>query len=97
MAQVVSRRPVIGKAGFVPWSVHVGFVVDKVAQGQFYLRVLRFSPVNIIPPLLSVLVYRLGMNNMPVGGRSSETSSHLINMNNNNNIRFLFYIQEGPK
>jgi hypothetical protein len=28
----------------------VGFVVDKVALGQVFLRVLRFSPVNIIPP-----------------------------------------------
>jgi hypothetical protein len=98
MAQAVSRRPVIGKAGFVPWSVHVGFMVDTVALGQVYLRVLRFSPVNIIPPSLSVLVYRLGMNNRPIGGRSSETSSHPIDMNNNNNnIRFLFYIQDGPK
>jgi hypothetical protein len=28
----------------------MGFVVDKVALGQVFLRVLRFSPVNIIPP-----------------------------------------------
>jgi hypothetical protein len=28
----------------------VGFVVGKVALGQNFLRVLRFSPVNIIPP-----------------------------------------------
>jgi hypothetical protein len=31
MAQVVSRRP-----GFDPGSVHVGFVVDKVALGQVF-------------------------------------------------------------
>jgi hypothetical protein len=41
------RRP-----GFDPGSVHVGFVVDKVARGQVFLRVLRFSPVNFIPPVL---------------------------------------------
>jgi hypothetical protein len=35
-----------------PRSVHVGFVVDKVALGQVFLRVLRFSPVNFIPPVL---------------------------------------------
>jgi hypothetical protein len=29
-------------------------------------------------------MYHLGMNNSPVGGRSSETWSHLIDMNNNN-------------
>jgi hypothetical protein len=46
-------------AGLPPWrprfdpgSVHVGFVVDKVALGQVFPRVLRFSPVNFIPPVL---------------------------------------------
>jgi hypothetical protein len=38
--------------GFDPGSVHVGFVVDKVALGQVFLRVLRSSPVNFIPPVL---------------------------------------------
>jgi hypothetical protein len=41
------RRP-----GFEPGSVHVGLVVDKVALGQAFPRVLRFSPVNFIPPVL---------------------------------------------
>jgi hypothetical protein len=45
--------------GFTPGSVHVGFVVDKVAMVQF-LRVLRVFPVSIIPPWLSILVYHLG-------------------------------------
>ena len=40
------------RSGFDPGSVHVGFVVDKVALGQVFLRVLRFSPVNFIPPML---------------------------------------------
>jgi hypothetical protein len=35
------------RAGFAPGSIHVGFVVDKVALGQVFLPVLRFSPVNI--------------------------------------------------
>jgi hypothetical protein len=35
-----------------PVSVHVGFVVDKVALRQVFLRVLRFSPVNFIQPVL---------------------------------------------
>jgi hypothetical protein len=38
-----------------PGSVHVGFVVDKVALGQGFPRVLRFSPVNFIPPVLHYL------------------------------------------
>jgi hypothetical protein len=36
------RRP-----GFTPGSIHVGFVVDKVALGQVFLRVLRFFPVTL--------------------------------------------------
>jgi hypothetical protein len=32
----------------------VGFVVDKVALGQVFLRVLWFSPASIIPPLLHI-------------------------------------------
>jgi hypothetical protein len=30
------------------------FVVDKVALGHVFLRVLLFSPVSIIPPLLHI-------------------------------------------
>jgi hypothetical protein len=52
MAQAVSRRPLPRRPGFDPKSVHVGFVVDKVALRQVFPRVRRFSHVNIIPPLL---------------------------------------------
>jgi hypothetical protein len=38
----------------------MGFVVDKVALGQVFLRVPQFSPVNIITPRLSTLKYHLG-------------------------------------
>jgi hypothetical protein len=48
------------KAGFGFWSVHVGFVVDKVALGQVFLRVLWFSPVNISFRQGSILIYHLG-------------------------------------
>jgi hypothetical protein len=40
-------------------SAHVGFAVDKVALRQAF-QVLRLSPVNIIPPGLSILIYHLG-------------------------------------
>jgi hypothetical protein len=52
MAQAVSRRPLPRRPGFDPGSVHVGFVVDNVALGQVFPRVLRFCPVNFIPPVL---------------------------------------------
>jgi hypothetical protein len=51
IAGLSERRP-----RFAPGSIHVGFVVDKVALGQVSLRVLRFSPVSIIPPSLSKLI-----------------------------------------
>jgi hypothetical protein len=47
MAQVVSRWLLTRRPRFTPGSVHVGFVADKVALGQVFLRVLQFSPVSI--------------------------------------------------
>jgi hypothetical protein len=50
MAQEVSRGLSPRRLGFTPGSVRVEFVVDKVALGQVFLRVLRFFfPKNIIP------------------------------------------------
>jgi hypothetical protein len=46
MVQAVSRRPLTAAARVNP----MGFMVDKVALGQVFLRVLLFFPVNIIPP-----------------------------------------------
>ena len=43
---------------FDPGSVHVGFMVDKVALGQVFPRVLRFSPVNFFPPVVHYLEKR---------------------------------------
>jgi hypothetical protein len=60
------RRP-----GFAPSSVHVEFVVDTVALNQVFLRVLRFYPVSMIPPLLHIHPYVWGMDKGPVSGRSS--------------------------
>jgi hypothetical protein len=70
------------RLGFALGTVHVGFV-DKLALGQVFLRVLLFPPVSIIPPRLSIQSHNTrGMNNRPVSGRSSETLSHPIDMNN---------------
>jgi hypothetical protein len=46
------------RPGFVPGSPHVGFLVDEVAMGQVFLRILWFSP--IIPPWFFMLIYHLG-------------------------------------
>jgi hypothetical protein len=61
MAQVVSRRPL---TGFTPGSIRVGFVVDKAALGQFFLRVLRFS-LSIYRSTIALQTHFIwGMHNM---------------------------------
>jgi hypothetical protein len=50
LTQAVSGWPLTAAARIRAQVNPVGFVVDKVAVGQVFLRVLRFSPVNIIPP-----------------------------------------------
>ena len=46
------------RARFDPRSVRVRFVVSKVALGQVFLRVLSFSLVSVIPPLLQTHLHR---------------------------------------
>jgi hypothetical protein len=41
----------------------------KVTLKQAFLRVLRFSPVKIIPSWPSMLIYHLGINTRRVDGR----------------------------
>jgi hypothetical protein len=73
VAGLSKRRPELP-----PGSVHIGFVVDKVALRQVCHRVIRFDPVNIIPPLLHInsrIIWRT--DNGPVKGRRSiETEYH---------------------
>jgi hypothetical protein len=63
------------KPGFAPGSIHVGFVVDKVAWTQVFLRVFQPSNFNILR-WLSICICDVEDDNKPVGGRSSETQSH---------------------
>jgi hypothetical protein len=72
------RRP-----RFDPRSVHVGFMVDKVALGQVFLRVFRFSRVNFIPPVLhykekrkkKLIIFVTGFHNKPQGCGASVASA----------------------
>jgi hypothetical protein len=78
-AQAVSfsqQRP-----GFAPGSVHLGFMVEKEALGKVFLRVLRFhlSVLFLHGSPCSRIIW--GMKNKPVGGRSSEISSHPMDVN----------------
>jgi hypothetical protein len=71
IAQAVSRR----WPGFAPRSVHVRLVVDKAALGQVSLRVLLFSPVSIIPPLLHIHVSSGGWTMGPLAAAVPQRHS----------------------
>jgi hypothetical protein len=53
-------------------SVHVRFVAQKVAPGNVFLRVRRFSPVGVIPPLLHNLVLLSEASEGEVWGLSEQ-------------------------
>jgi hypothetical protein len=59
LAQVVSRQPVATEARVRPRVSPVRFVVDRVALGQVFVRVLRVFLVNVIPPWLSIVTCHL--------------------------------------
>jgi hypothetical protein len=70
----LSRR----RSGFDPGSVHVGYVVDKMALGQVFLRVLRFPPVNFIPPVgkrKPLIICITGLHNKPQDCGASVASA----------------------
>jgi hypothetical protein len=57
----------------------VGFVVDKVALGQVFPQVLRFSAVNFIPPVLhykeKTIIFITGLHNKLQGCGASVASA----------------------
>jgi hypothetical protein len=80
MAQADSCQAVTAEARILARSVHVGFVVDRVALEQAFLRFLRVFPsVSTGAPDLYIIC---GMNNRPIGCHSSETLSDPSDMNN---------------
>jgi hypothetical protein len=70
MAQEVSLRPLTAEARV---RDRVGFMVDKVALGQVFFRVLRFPPVNISFHRHSPNSYHLGNEQLSASGSSSQT------------------------
>jgi hypothetical protein len=95
MAQAVSRLPFTE-----PGSVHVGFVVDKVALENVFPRVLRFPPVSFIPPVLhynekrrKLIIFITGLHNKPQScGASVASAARPFTkkkfMKNNNSFQF---------
>lgn len=50
--QTVSRQSLTTEAGFNPRLIHVGLVVDKVANNKGILQVIQFSFIRIISPII---------------------------------------------
>jgi hypothetical protein len=77
------RRLVASLSPRRPGFVNVGFVVEKVALGQVFPRVIRFSPVNFIPPVLhylekwkkKLIIFITGLHNKSQGCGASVVSA----------------------
>jgi hypothetical protein len=69
------RQLVAGLSMKMPRSVHVRFVVDKVALGQVFLSEFFSFPVSIIPSWHSTLIYHLGDKQQACRWHSSEKHS----------------------
>jgi hypothetical protein len=84
MAQEIIRPPLTAvEARVRALSVHVGFLVDKVALGLVSSEFLDFFPCQYhsIVTLHTLYITR-GMNNRSISRRISNTSSHPIDMIN---------------
>jgi hypothetical protein len=70
------------RSEFDPGSVHVGFVVDKLTLWQVLPRVLWFSPVSFVPPVLhytekrkKLMIFITGLHNKSQGCSASVASA----------------------
>jgi hypothetical protein len=100
MVQAVSRRSLTADPGFDPWSVHVGFVVGKVVLGQVFPRVLRFSLVSFIPPVLhylekrkKIIIFSTGLHNKPqdCGASVASAAGPFTKRKHTRSVNFFFY------
>jgi hypothetical protein len=63
--------------------VHVGSVVDKVASGHVFLRVLRVSPVSIVPSMI------VSVNSSITQAILSSRVTESLNNTHNAHLRFI--------
>jgi hypothetical protein len=56
------------RLGFELGSVHMGFILHNLALRQIFLRVIRFSPVSIMPPLFNLQALPANQNSQPPRG-----------------------------
>jgi hypothetical protein len=82
MAETVSRRPLIVVARFRSLVIPCGICGEQIDTGAGFIRVLRFSPVSFIPPVLHYsekrkkhIIIIIGLHNKPQG---CGASAHLL-------------------
>jgi hypothetical protein len=92
MTHTVRRCPNIAGAVFDTGYDHVRFVVDKVALGRVFLKIMRLLPLSIIPPvlhsnLLNTIIRRtsgrsLGTSNLvaDIGVHWTGTDFHIVSI-----------------
>ena len=83
MAQAVRRWPFTSEARFR--SQLMRFLMDRVALGQFFLRILRLSPFSIIP--LFLLFIYMFQSNIKIKGRRLRTFQKIIALSKSGSIR----------
>jgi hypothetical protein len=88
---------------FDPRSAFVRIVVDKVALGEVFLRVLRFHPLSIIPTALHIhLQLRVAVTRR-TNGRSLGTFQKVKfvrkwgRIGYKNKLNFIFFVLKGLK
>jgi hypothetical protein len=60
IAQAVSRRPLTAEARVLTRVTLYGICCGDIGTETGFFRVLRFFPVSIIPPWLSILIFHEG-------------------------------------
>jgi hypothetical protein len=81
MAQAVNLWPFTAEA-----RVRARVILCEICGAQIRTGT-HFSPNSF--GFILLVSFRWGMNNRPVGGRSSESSSHPVDDSNNNNYYYL--------
>jgi hypothetical protein len=77
------RRP-----GFAPRPVYFGFMLDKMTLRQVFLRILRFFPVRIIPPLFHIHSYILSSGGWTKGPIEAQLHRDMVSPHRNNDNNY---------
>jgi hypothetical protein len=71
--QTVSHRSLTMEAGFNPRLMHVGLVVEKVANNKGFLQVIQLSFVRIISPTIHPSWMLYNLNICPIISKHTHT------------------------